>query len=236
MLKFSVVIPVFNEEESLMVLHREVKKAMDTFGSPYEIIYVDDGSTDSSLDILKEIKNKSDNIRIISFKKNYGQSTALYAGFKKAEGEWIVTLDADLQNPPQEIVKLWRFASQADFITGVRRKRHDKLMRKVSSGMARFFRMIVLGDRTQDIGCSLRVFKREIVDILPFFRNFHRFFTYLVFCLGKKVVEVDVSHQARLFGRSKYSNFKRALEGIWDLCGVFWLKTRFIKYEIKYKC
>ena len=229
----SLVIPVYNEEESLGLLQDEIIKTMDSLSLRYEVIYVDDGSTDSSLNILKSLKRKYSNVKIIAFMENRGQSIAFYAGFRQARGEWIATLDADLQNPPSEIPKLLKFKNEADFITGIRKKRKDSFIRKVSSKIARGFRYIVLGDTTSDIGCSLRVFKKKVIDNTPFFRNFHRFFTLLAKDAGFKIKEVEVIHMPRHSGKSKYSTFKRAFEGLFDLFGVFWLRKRLISYVKK---
>ncbi len=234
-MEFSVVIPLFNEEEVLPVLQERLHLVCEKLSSSYEIIYVDDGSTDSSMDVLNKLKNNYPSIRIISFNKNQGQSAGLFAGFHASRGEWIVTIDADLQNPPEEIPRLFEFKDGFDFITGTRAKREDSLIRKISSKTARVFRWVILRDTTQDVGCSLRMFKREIVDSLPYFKNFHRFFTFLTREAGFKIKEVPVKHDARTFGKSKYGVFNRAKEGIFDLVGVFWLKKRLIRYEIKYQ-
>jgi len=234
-MKLSVVITLFNEAETLPLLQERLHKVCEDISCKYEIIYIDDGSTDSSLDILKELKKIYPAIRVISLKKNQGQSVGLFAGFKAARGEWIVTLDADLQNPPEEILKLLAFKNDFDFITGVRERRKDRLLKKISSKIARFFRWMILKDITKDTGCSLRMFKRGMTDYLPYFKNFHRFFTFLAREGGLKVKEVPVEHNLRQFGKSKYGVLKRAKEGIFDLIGVFWLKKRLINYEIKYK-
>ena len=234
-MEFSVVIPLFNEEESLTLLQERLHPVCESISGDYEIIYVDDGSTDSSLAVLKQLKQKYPSIKIISFKKNQGQSAGLFAGFKGSQGEWLITLDADLQNPPEEIPGLWQFKNDFDFITGIREKRRDSLLRKLSSRIARFFRQITLKDSTQDIGCSLRIFKRQLFENLPYFKNFHRFFTFLAREAGFRIKEVPLKHNERKFGKSKYTTFKRAREGIFDLIGVFWLKRRLIKYDIKHE-
>lgn len=228
-MEFSVVIPVYNEKDSLPLLQSRLHKVMEKLGQEYEIIYVDDGSKDSSRKILEEIKKNYSRIKIISFKKNQGQSTALFAGFREAKGKWIITLDADLQNPPQEILTLLNWRAEYDFITGIREKRADNFLRKTSSYVAKFFRWLILKDYTRDTGCSLKVFRREIIEFLPFFKNFHRFFTFLVRNLGFKVQEVPVKHQRRRFGKSKYGIGQRVRAGLFDLLGVFWLKKRMIK-------
>jgi glycosyltransferase involved in cell wall biosynthesis len=234
-MKCSVVIPLFNEEENLRPLHSRLHSVLESLSSPYEIIFVDDGSTDTSPEILKKLSQNHPAVRFISFRVNKGQSTALYAGFRASRGEWIITLDADLQNPPEEIPKLWELRNEADFITGIREKRRDTLLRKISSRIAKYFRSFTLGDTTQDTGCSLRMFKSEVVENLPYFRNFHRFFTFLAREAGFRVREVPLEHNERRFGTSKYTTLGRAKEGIFDLIGVFWLKRRLINYEIKGK-
>ena len=165
-------------------------------------------------------------MKIIFFKENRGQSAALYAGFKASKGRWIISLDADLQNPPREIHKLTAFKHDYDFITGIRANRKDNFLKIASSTTARFFRWLILQDRTTDTGCSLRVFRREVVDSLSYFKNFHRFFTFLVRIKGFSVKEVCINHRPRRFGRSKYGVLKRAEQGIGDLWHLFWLKRR----------
>lgn len=235
-MELSIVIPLFNEEETLPLLQEKLHSVCESLSCEYEIIYVDDGSTDSSLEVLKDLKKVYPLLRIISFKNNQGQSAGFFAGFKASRGDWIITLDADLQNPPEEIPRLLEFKNGFDFITGVRVGRKDSLLRKISSKTARSFRWLVLKDSTQDVGCSLRMFKREIIDNLPYFKNFHRFFTFLAIQAGFKVKEIPLRHNARQFGKTKYTTLKRAKEGIFDLIGIFWLKRRIISFEIKYKC
>lgn len=234
-MQFSAVIPVYNEEESLRPLQERLSRVMESATPQYEIIYVDDGSIDSSLEVLKDLARNHPAVKIISLKENRGQSTALYVGLKSSQGAWIVTLDADGQNPPEEIVRLLEFRKDFDFITGIRHKRIDGFMKKKASTIARFFRWLILADITKDTGCSLRMFKREIVESLHFFNNFHRFFTFLARMQGFSVKEVRVTHYKRMFGRSKYGICKRLREGLFDLWGVFWLKKRLIRYEVRYK-
>jgi len=230
-MEYSVVIPVFNEEKSLHILQERLNKIMQALNEDYEIIYVDDKSTDNSLEVLKNLKEKYPKIKILSLKMHVGQSSALFAGFKLAKGNWIITLDADLQNAPEDLKLFLPFKKDFDFITGIRKKRKDNLLRIISSKIAYFFRYLILQDKTKDIGCALRIFKREIVDYFPFFKNFHRFFTYLVKETGYKVKEVEVSHYPRKFGKTKYGIMNRLFQGIVDLWGVFWLKKRLLKYK-----
>lgn len=223
---YSVVIPLFNEAESLRILQERLYLVMRALSCLYEIIYVNDGSNDNSLERLDELKKEYENVKIVSFKKNQGQSAALYAGFRKAQGAWIITMDADCQNPPEEISKLIKEKERADFIAGIRKRRKDTLLRKISSGTARWFRCAVLNDTTQDTGCSLKLFKREIIGGVPLFINFHRFFTFIVRKSGYSVKEIYIEHCPRRFGKSKYRFLKRAGQGVFDLAGMFWLKSR----------
>jgi len=236
-MEFSIVVPVYNEESSLTLLQEQLHEVMEKTGSEYEVIYVDDDSKDSSLNVLEGLKKGGyPEIRIISLKEHKGQSVALFAGFKSLKGKWVITLDADLQNPPGEISELLKFKNDYDFITGIRRRRRDSLLRKASSRIAQLFRQAVLGDTTTDTGCALRMFKRDVIDSVCFFDNFHRFFTFLVRAKGFRIKEVYVKHGPRKFGKSKYGTLERAMAGLFDLFGVFWLMKRSIDYEIKHKC
>lgn len=230
-LEYSIVVPVYNEEESLSDLHKRIVNTMQSISSSYEVIYVNDGSKDSSQDKLKLLAKSYSNVRLISWQANRGQSLAFFAGFKASTGNWIITLDADLQNPPEEIKHFIPWKKDFDFITGIRQKRNDSLERRISSRIAKDMRQMFLGDKTNDVGCSLRMFKREVVDHLPFFKNFHRFFTFLVGQQGFSIKELPVNHDKRNFGKSKYTTLKRAWEGFFDLYGVIWLKSRLLKVE-----
>jgi len=231
--EYSVIIPVFDEEESLPVLQEKITSVMRKCGSGYEVLYIDDSSRDNSFNILKGIKGKDPRVKVYSFENHQGQSAALCAGVRLAKGNWIITLDADLQNPPEEIAKLLVYKNEYDFITGIREKRQDSFMRIISSRTAWLFRRAVLKDSTKDVGCSLRCFRRNVAEAFPFFRNFHRFFPYLAGRIGFRIKEVKVKHSPRKFGKSKYSTLNRLGQGIFDLIGVFWLSKRILKYRVK---
>jgi len=174
-IQYSVVVPLFNEEKSLRPLQVRLHSVMERLSAGYEIIYVDDGSKDASFEVLKALKEEYPKIQIISFKDNKGQSAALFAGFKASSGKWIFTIDADCQNPPEEFFTLLKFKDNFDFITGIRKDRKDSFLKKASALIARFFRRLVLRDTTVDIGCSLKLFKREVINSLPTFKNFLHF-------------------------------------------------------------
>ena len=224
-IEYSVVIPLYNEEEPLPVLQEELHAAMESLGRDYEIIYVNDGSTDSSLEALLALKEKYPKIRIISLMKNKGQCKALAAGFRAALGEWIITLDADLQNPPSEIWKLLEFKNGYDLITSRRKRRKDSYSKIIASMLARLIRFMVLGDTCKDAGAALRIYRRSMIGRIPLFRRFYFYFPYLARTRGFKVKEIDVEHRHRRYGRSKYGNLKRAAEGAVDL----WKVRRIVK-------
>ncbi len=234
-IEYSVVLPVFNEQENLVELQRRLANVMYNKSGIYEVIYVDDSSTDQSLDVLQRMKKDYLNLRVYSFSRHRGQSAAFYAGFTKAKGRWIITLDADLQNPPEEIDKLLALRDRYDFIVGIRRNRSDSRVRIISSRVARFFRRVFLGDPVLDTGCSLKCFRREILNDFIFFNHFHRFMPFLVSKLGYSVGEVEVKHMPRTKGRSKYNVANRLFAGAFDLFGVFWLYRRFIPKDMDFK-
>jgi len=221
---FSVVVPVYNEEGNLKTLHESICDVMSHYGG-YEIIYADDGSSDSSKDILHEIQKSNPGITVITHPKNKGQSRALWSGLEKTQGEWVVTLDADLQNPPGEIAKFLEFKNDYDFITGIRRKRKDSLFKKIASGLAHMIRFVVLRDTTSDTGCSLRMFRKSIFENTEFFEGIHRFMPYIARTKGARIKEVPVEHHVRLSGNSKYGGclngyLKRARDGLKSLIHV----------------
>ena len=234
-MEFSVVIPLFNEAGSLNRLQARLHKVMEKISPEYEIIYIDDGSTDASLKILKRLKKHYPKIKTIIFDKNKGQLAALSAGFKVSEGRWIITLDADLQNPPEEIFKLLKFKDDFSLTIGIRKNRKDTFFRKFSSFVGRIFILVLLGDVTSDAGCALRIFERSALKDIPFFRNSHYFFAYLFKANNLLVKEVCVEHNHRMSGRSKYGVFKRIKYGILSLRSIFWLRKRVIRSDLKDK-
>ncbi|MBD3245668.1 MAG: glycosyltransferase [Candidatus Omnitrophica bacterium] len=225
----SIIIPVYNEAESLKILHTELQTAVAPLFREYEVLYVDDGSTDGSAWILENLRRQDTHVRVISFLRNRGQSAALWEGFRAARGRWIVTLDADLQNPPQEISKLAAFTDRFECVVGIRQMRKDSFMKRFASRVARVCRRIVLGDITKDTGCSLRICQKEAACAIPPFRNFHRYFPFLVRRMGFSLKEIPLAHRPRRYGVSKYGTIKRAVEGSIDLWGVWWLSRRLLK-------
>lgn len=232
-IEYSVVVPVFNEEENLRILTQEIVSVMNELKNPYEIIFVDDGSTDDSLKILKELKKEYNQLKVIVFEKNSGQSAALEAGFRKSKGNIIITLDADLQNDPNDIPKLLKELYDCDSVVGWRDKRRDSLGKKITSFLGNFFRNLFLKDGIHDTGCSLKVFKRKAIERLKLFKGMHRFLPALIMMEGYKVKEVKVNHRPRKYGKTKYGFFDRFRATIIDLLAVMWMKKRVVPYIIK---
>lgn len=230
---YSIVVPVFNEEENLKILNEEIKDVLKKINESYEIIYVDDGSKDKSVEVLRELKSQTPQIRVIVFEKNSGQSAALDAGFRKAKGKVIITMDADLQNDPKDIPLLLSALENADAAVGWRASRKDSIKKKITSILGNFFRNLILGEKIHDTGCSLKAFKRECVERLKIFKGMHRFLPALVTMEGYKVVEVKVNHRPRIYGKTKYGFFDRFLTATPDLFAVMWMKRRAVPYRIK---
>lgn len=230
--EISLVIPVYNEEENLPVLHGEIREAMAAVGRPYEVIYVDDGSTDGSPAILSGLAREDPHVRVLRQRRNSGQSAALDAGFRFARGEVVVTLDADLQNDPADIPRLLERIGEHDVVSGVRARRQDSWVRKVSSRIANNIRNRVTHESVTDVGCTLRAARAEYLRRIPVFNGMHRFLPTLLRMEGARVTEVPVNHRPRLHGQPKYNIRNRIWRALMDLFGVRWLQTRWVDRRI----
>lgn len=228
----SIVIPVYNEKDNLSILNDELQSVLTGLGRSYEIILVDDGSRDGSSEVMRTLQTKNPNLRVISFKYNCGQTAAFAAGFEAARGGIIVTLDADLQNCPEDIPRLLEKMDDYDMVCGWRQKRNDPWIKRVSSKIANFVRNRLSDENIADTGCSLKTFRRECLDQLKLFKGMHRFFPTLVKMEGFRVTQVQVSHRPRRHGASKYNIRNRLFSSFLDLLAVRWMKKRRIQYEI----
>jgi undecaprenyl-phosphate 4-deoxy-4-formamido-L-arabinose transferase len=208
--RLSVVIPVFNEEAGLQALFARIYPALDELGAPYEVIFVNDGSRDRSAALLREqFTARPDVTRVILFNANYGQHLAILAGFERVRGERIVTLDADLQNPPEEIGKLLAaMDAGADYVGGVRRNREDAWWRRTASRLMNRLRERITRIRMTDQGCMLRAYSRDIVDAIVAAREVSTFIPALAYTFAHHPTEVDVLHEERAAGESKYSMYR----------------------------
>ncbi|MCD6288818.1 MAG: glycosyltransferase family 2 protein [Candidatus Hydrogenedentes bacterium] len=232
----SIVVPVFNEVESLEPLTFAIVKAMDESGLDYEIVYVDDGSSDGSRELLRELARKhAGRVRFLGFEKNCGQTAAFDAGFKAARGTVIVTLDADMQNDPADIPRLVEATAEWDVVCGYRAKRNDSIVRRISSRIANGFRNKLTHESVRDVGCSLRAMRAECVKGLKLYTGMHRFLPTLIKMDGYTITELPVNHYPRERGVSKYGIRNRLFCGLRDTFAVRWMQDRWLHYKIEEK-
>lgn len=224
----SVVIPVFDEEESLPRLVGEVRAALDGAAIAFEAVLIDDGSRDGSLGVARRLAAEDRRFRVLRLPRNRGQSAAMGAGFRAARAPVVVTLDADLQNDPADIPRLVAELEGWDVVSGVRAKRRDSLVRRLSSRIANRVRSAILRDGVSDVGCSLKAYRSEYLREVPVFNGMHRFLPALVAMQGARIKEVPVSHRPRVHGVSKYGIGNRLWRGIADLAAVRWLQARWV--------
>ena len=231
----SVVFPVYNEEENIPILLAEIAKALDGKGWSYEIVAVDDGSSDRSVAVLRENQAKYPTLRVLTFAKNSGQTAALDAAWHAARGRLVVSLDADLQNDPADIPAMMKKLdeSKADMVIGVRVNRRDTWSRRMQSKIGNGVRNWITGDQITDTGCSLKLVKKEAVARVRLFTGMHRFLPTLVRYAGYRVVEMPVNHRPRQFGVSKYGAMNRAFRGLADCFAVRWMGKRMLDYNVR---
>lgn len=205
----SVLIPVLNEEESLQELHQRLHETLEGIKRTYEIIYINDGSTDGTQMILEDIHNRYKNVKVIEFNRNYGQHMALFAGFQSSKGDIVITIDADLQNPPEEMPKLVQKIEEGYEVVGTYRKnRRDSLFRRIPSFIVNKITSRIVGVKLKDYGCMLRAYRRNIIDYINMCTETSSFIPALANIFAKKIIEIEVAHEERKRGTSKYSLFK----------------------------
>ena len=231
----SVVFPVYNEEENVPILLGEIARALEGKGWTYEIVAVDDGSSDRSLAVLRENRAEHPTLRVLALEKNSGQTAALDAGWRAARGRFVVSLDADLQNDPADIPTMMRKLDEtkSDMVIGVRVNRQDTVARRIQSKIGNGVRNWITGDSITDTGCSLKLVRREAIDRVRLFTGMHRFLPTLVRMQGYRVVEMPVNHRPRQFGVSKYGAMNRAFRGLADCLAVRWMSKRNLQYRVK---
>lgn len=231
---FSIVIPVYNEAENIEPMVREIQAAFQGRTEPYEVIFVDDASSDDSPAVLQRLTLETGGIvHSLRHRRNFGQSAAVATGFRAARGAWVGTLDGDGQNDPADLPHMLDEARRlkVDCVTGVRAKRQDSFIRKFSSRVANRFRDAITGDRVADSGCGVRVLRTACALELPVFNGLHRFVPTLLRAKGYTVSEVPVNHRPRLRGVSKYGVHNRLWRGIRDCFGVRWFSVRSVPGE-----
>ena len=229
----SVVVPVYNEEENLETLLGELQNALSKVNYSYEIWFIDDGSSDGSLAVIRGLAARQPQVRYLAFDKNTGQSAALYAGFQHAKGDVIITLDADLQNDPADIPAMLEHYGDYDMVTGWRQNRQDTIWKKIGSKIGNGFRNWMTAETIHDTGCSLKIMRADMLKRIRIFKGLHRFLPTLMRLEGARVIEVPVNHRPRLHGVSKYTNWRRGIEGFLDVLAVKWMQTRNLVITIK---
>lgn len=227
MKSLSVIIPVYNEVESLYELHTELNAILTSFEN-YEVIFVDDGSSDGSIDILKNLANSDDHTKIMQFYRNYGKAEALAEGFKAAEGEYVVTMDADLQDDPAEIPNLINKLEEGyDLVSGWKKNRNDPWTKRLPSKLANFVTRMMTGVKIHDMNCGLKIYKQAVVKTLDIYGGRHRYIPALAGQKKFKVSEIVVNHRLRKFGVTKYGG-SRLFHGFFDLLTILFL-NRYIQ-------
>jgi glycosyltransferase involved in cell wall biosynthesis len=219
--ELSLFLPVLDEEENLRPMHEKISSALDALGKSAEVIYVDDGSTDRSLEILKEIAAGDDRVRVISLRRNYGQTAAMAAGIDAANGDILIPMDADLQNDPADIKRLLEKLDEGyDVVSGWRKNRQDKLIsRKIPSQIANKIISIIGGVPLHDYGCSLKAYRRDVIQDVKLYGEMHRFIPIYAAWAGARVTEIPVDHHARTMGKSKYG-ISRTIKVVFDLITI----------------
>ncbi len=228
----SLVIPAYNEQENIAALLQRVESALRSIGKPFEVIIVDDGSTDNTANLLEQAMSERPWLRVLRMRSNSGQSAAFEAGFDAARGQVIATIDADLQNDPEEIARLLPMLDGYDMVTGWRKQRADTPFRRWQSRQANRIRNWITGETVNDSASSLKLYKASAIKGLKLFRGAHRYFPTLVKMRGFSVREEPVKHSPRHAGTAKYGFGNRAFVGIADVLGVRWLKKRFLRYQV----
>lgn len=229
-----LVIPVYNEEENLPKLANEIEEALSKLPRKWEALFIDDGSWDGSLGIMRKLAEKYSWFHYLAFQENCGQSAAFSAGFQEAKADIIITMDADLQNDPADIpMMLAKYDEGYEMVIGWRAERQDSLMKRFASKVGNSVRNFLTREDIKDTGCSLKLLKRDMAIRVPMFTGMHRFLPTLMKMQGARVAEVKVNHRPRLYGESKYGVWDRGTQGLYDLFAVRWMQKRHFNYRIK---
>jgi len=226
----SIVVPVHNEEETIPSLAAEVSEALAAAPGTWECLWVNDGSTDATQRVLDELVAARPGHRYLELDGRFGQSAAMAAGFAASRGAIVGTLDGDGQNDPRDLPRLVERlrAGDVDMVNGVRAKRNDSLVRKISSRIANGFRNLITGERVTDVGCSIRVCRRQCLAAIPLFKGMHRFLPTLVRMQGFRITEIPVHHRPRVRGKTKYGIHNRLWVGLADTLAVCWMQRRLV--------
>ncbi|MCM8827129.1 MAG: glycosyltransferase family 2 protein [Candidatus Omnitrophica bacterium] len=231
----SLIIPVYNEEGNLRLLYQELKPPMDSLGKEYEIIFVDDGSNDNSPIILDDLAKKDKRVKVIHFDRNYGKTSALSLGFSYAKGDFILTMDADLQYDCRELVRIIQELKDNDVVicSRINRVKADGFIKVLSSKIANYVRNKVLGENFKDVGCPLKGFRKDCVKDLVLYRGFQVFIPSLMNMRGFKIKEIEVETYSRRWGKSKFNIRNRLWKTLIALLVIKWIQKNRLNYKIK---
>ncbi|MBQ3957419.1 MAG: glycosyltransferase family 2 protein [Bacteroidaceae bacterium] len=223
----SVIIPLFNEEESLPELFAWIRRVMEEHAFSYEVIFVDDGSSDTSWSVIQSLRQENSTVRGIRFRRNYGKSPALFCGFRAAKGDVVITMDADLQDSPDEIPELFRMIKDGyDLVSGYKQKRYDPLSKTLPTKLFNATARRVSGVRLHDFNCGLKAYRQDVVKNIEVYGEMHRYIPYLAKNAGfDRIGEKVVHHQARKFGKSKFMGWNRFVNGYLDLLSLWFLDS-----------
>jgi len=225
-LRFSIVVPFYNEESNAAPLIREIRAVTATWSDPYEVILIDDGSTDYTAAAIRKELLKWSEARLVQLCENNGQAAALYLGMQASRGEYLVLLDGDGQNDPRDIPRLLKALDSVDFVVGVRRDRHDSVARRILSRIGNAARNCLLGDGIRDSGCGLKAFRREVIEAFIPIQTLYSFMPALAMSAGHRITQLPVCHRPRRSGKSKYGIRAFAWRPFIDLLGVWWFCKR----------
>lgn len=232
--QLSVILPVYNESESISPVIWEIVGVLE--GMPdtsWELLAVDDGSTDGTDSTLADLQSAMPQLRVLRLERNCGQSAALWMGFQQARAPWIATLDADGQNDPADLPALWAKRDEADAVFGYRASRQDRWSKRVGSRMANAIRNRILRENIRDTGCSMKLFQRQLTTRLAPWNGMHRFFGTLFLMQGARIAQLPVNHRPRAAGQSKYTNLGRLPKTIRDLMAMRWLRDRYVNVHLR---
>ncbi|HNY49696.1 MAG TPA: glycosyltransferase family 2 protein [Smithella sp.] len=229
----TVIIPVYNEEDNLERVYRQMSDFMKSAHKKTKVLFINDGSQDGSLDKIREICSRSESFRYCSFDQNYGLSTAIKAGFDYSDTPWTGYIDADLQTSPEDFHFLLEYIDDYDLITGVRQNRKDSFVKNISSWIANGIRRIFTQDGMDDTGCPLKIIRTDMAKRIPMFNGLHRFLPAMILLQKGRVLQVPVQHFPRMAGKSKYNLWNRLIGPLIDCFAYLWMKKKYIHYSVE---
>jgi len=234
-LELTIIVPVYNEAPNIAPLIKALSEYLKKATIPSTVLFIDDGSTDQSLSLLKEACQRHPLFQLIGFDTNYGLSSALKAGFDHAQTEWLAYIDADLQTHPEDFNKLLEYRFDYDLVTGVRQDRQDGFIKKTASIMANSIRKIFTKDGMQDTGCPLKLMRTSFAKKIPMFRGLHRFLPAMILLQKGRIAEVPVRHFPRTASRTKFGIRNRSLGPLSDCFAYLWMRKKYIRYRVSFR-